>query len=290
MRDQVSMDALGLLTDYGVPSLVHHAACRAKGLKLARSRSSRARFSQRMNRASQTGLAGCDTFSPMCSEKTDPPNYNIGVQGNTETEAISTPTGVSKVQMWSIQRREAWDELLRTGHLRASPQHIDPDFLRAYEWMATQLELAVPRSPSNRSRFPVWAWVQYDGVHCKKPKLSDRSLLPASSEGVLLEILVPRGLFLASDFQKWHAVLNNEFLPVDTHQQEQFDAWLKEIKMQGAPLSIAQAKIQESWHRVFDLSAEQTDCWGGPNTREIQAVLWQIDREMVKTVESFQSS
>lgn len=96
MKGLVSMDALGLLAYYGFTSPVHHVSCRAKRLKLARPRSSRARFFNARIGLSKPGWPAATSSRWGVPEKRNLRDYNIGMQGNRETEAISTPANLPR--------------------------------------------------------------------------------------------------------------------------------------------------------------------------------------------------
>lgn len=181
----------------------------------------------------------------------------------------STPT------LWSIQHQAAYDALCDTGVLRSNPDFVDPCLQAAYTWMATQLGIKVPRPAGCTALYPVWAWFQYQGPASPRPKLSDEALLPSGEQGVLIEFRAPPSTFLLSDFQKWHAVLNENYLPLNNQEQRTFDAWVTTLEA-GEADPAAQRTIKQSWPRIFDLTCPGTDCWEEPMEREIQAVLWQI--------------
>lgn len=190
-------------------------------------------------------------------------------------------------QLWSIQREAAYEELQRTGVLRANAEYIEPDFIPAYAWMTAQLEKKTPKPPGCPARYPMWAWIQYKNRINKAPKPSDQGLLPAGAKGVILQLALSPRAFLASDFQKWHAVLNQEYLPKDNSDQQAFETWAKTCRQQGHVATLIEHRIKSSWHRVFDIDEAGSDCWEAPEDREIQAVLWQIDREFVVSAEPF---
>lgn len=193
----------------------------------------------------------------------------------------------TKLQLWSIQTVGAYQELRRTGVLSVSGDHIDPSFARAYRWMGSELERRVAKPPGFTGSYPVWAWFQYDGLHRKKPRLRDAGLLEPGSKGVLLDLIVEPELVLLSDFQKWHAVLNEDYLPIDSCDQDAFDDWVSSADDSEEMKRLVRDRVEASWSRIFDVEARASDCWEGPEKREIQAVLWQIEATMVSSVEGF---
>lgn len=210
-------------------------------------------------------------------------SYNMTM--NDSARRQQTPS-----QLWTIQREGAYEVFLRSGVLRANVEHIDPDFIPAYEWMAAQLKKKSRKPQGFPARYPVWAWLQYMDRDNKSPKPYQHTLLPSGSKGVLLELALDPSMFLASDVQKWHAVLNQEYLPKDNSDQQEFDAWAEKCRQLERDPSLIESRIESSWRRVFDIDEAGSDCWEGPEQREIQAVIWQIDREMVVSAERFVAS
>ena len=50
--------------------------------------------------------------------------------------------------LWTIQHKEAYEEMLRTGVLRANPTHIFEEFFRdSYDWMAEQMKKRIGNPP-----------------------------------------------------------------------------------------------------------------------------------------------
>lgn len=193
----------------------------------------------------------------------------------------------AEVQLWSVQTEGAYEVFRRSGVVHASDAHVDPSFVPAYTWMAGELEKRVAKPSGFNGTYPVWAWFQYAGLHRQKPRVGERGLLAPGTRGVLLELFVAPELLLLSDFQKWHAVLNKFYLPEDSKEQRAFDAWVASLGDGESLKGLARARIEASWSRIFDIDAPGSDCWEGPEEREIQAVLWQIEASMVSSVEHF---
>ena len=124
-----------------------------------------------------------------------------------------------------------------------------------------------------------------------RPDLRTSGLLAPKTLGVLLEIDLPQSDVLLSDFQKWHAVLNRSYLPQTMAEVLRFE---NQLARAGIPDEWPypepfHSQLTDSWQRVFDLEAEASDCWGGIEEREIQAVFWQLDLDNVRSMKHFVS-
>lgn len=171
--------------------------------------------------------------------------------------------------LWTIQHRVAYKEMLRTGSLRANPAHICDEFFRdAYEWMAGQMKNRIGNPPEG-VEFPVWTWYQWEG---KRKRIDMRTHGRGSDKGepiVLLTIDVPEEQVLLSDFDWWHAVLNNVeiIFPLEddtVHSNEE---------------------RRKSWEKIFDY--ECTFDEERSTELSTQATMWEIKAEWVKKVEYF---
>ena len=174
--------------------------------------------------------------------------------------------------LWTIQHREAYEEMLRTGVLRANSAHIFDEFFReSYEWMAEQMKKRIGNPPEG-VELPIWAWYQWEGKR-KRPDM--RSHGRSSDRGVpivLLTMDVPENQVLLSDFDYWHVVLNDGHLifPYDENA-----VYSKEER-------------RESWEKIFDYecSFEEEESGIGLST---QATLWEIKADWILKAEHFKT-
>jgi len=174
--------------------------------------------------------------------------------------------------LWTIQHKAAYEEMLRTGVLRANSKYIfEESFRESYGWMADQMKRRIGNPPAGVT-LPVWAWYQWEGKR-KRPDM--RSPGRSSDKGVpivLLTIDVPDDQVLLSDFDYWHVVLNDGELifPYDENT-----VYFKEER-------------QKSWENIFDY-----ECTYDEEERTIglstQATMWEIKTEWVLKVENFKT-
>lgn len=68
--------------------------------------------------------------------------------------------------------------------------------------------------PPNDVIYPVWAWYQWEGVRKRPDMRTHRYGGKKGTPVVLLTIDVPNNMVLLSNFDMWHVVLNNGYLPL----------------------------------------------------------------------------
>jgi len=166
--------------------------------------------------------------------------------------------------------------------LRASPAHLEDDFVLkgSYQIMAQQLALRVGPCPEDclaswRERggtsdlpSPVWVWQNAYGGDKKEKQPESYG---AGLRSVLLEAELPAELMLPSQFGAWGSVINDWPIVLNDEEYEE----MNELKTSDP----------EAWTRRKDesrLLAFQVDWEGEEWTLEhrdtciIQAVLWQL--------------
>lgn len=189
------------------------------------------------------------------------------------------------MRVWTIQQYGAWETFQATGVLRANPAFIDSDFVPAYRWLVQQMAQRVGPPPHGVT-FPVWVWVQCEDRQRARPDLRQAGHLLRGQQGVRLECDMPEHGVLLSDFDHWHYVLNNWYLPRNDADEQQFT---ERCPSTGPVSPVCQAAKQASWERIFDIE------WPGPDgdypvyreAKSIQGVVWEIQREQVRAVQSF---
>ena len=164
---------------------------------------------------------------------------------------------------------EAYEALRRSDVLRADAARAEPSYRLAYQWMRGEYERRIPGA----SGAPlVWAWARF-----RRRELIEQ--LGTEGTHVLTTLRVPRERVLLSDFEDWHAVLNQwELHPRDMDEAEvdrRIDAFWDDMAALGtgrvpmgswpAPL---RRRVLASWDQVFQI---------GSPPRVVQAVIERID-------------
>lgn len=175
--------------------------------------------------------------------------------------------------LWTIQNKIAYDHLLTNGVLRADEQHLfcEDNLLYAYQWISVQMLQRIGNPPVNVN-YPVWAWYKWEGVRKRLDMRSHRCWTEKGIPIVLLTIDVPDNLVLLSDFNMWHHVLNDSYLPLSEEDEIENPTTTEKL---------------ESWNKIFQIDV-QTAYWNTPKTT--QATFWELQKEWVLKAEHFISS
>ena len=195
------------------------------------------------------------------------------------------------MKLWTVQPYHFWEVLQEEGMLCGDLSYVNKDWLPAYQWLATQMELRVGPRPHERA-FPVWAWYQHDSQRRKKPDLRRSGYMTPGQRGVRIEFEIEDNLVLLSDFYLWHCVLNNGYLAESEEDDERFEA-----EVQASGLSYNQycshpdyhQQIVASWQRVFDLDWVDAKHWMTfqKEDKQIQGAFWELRMSDVKDVTIF---
>ncbi|HEV8658155.1 MAG TPA: DUF3841 domain-containing protein [Thermoanaerobaculia bacterium] len=173
--------------------------------------------------------------------------------------------------LWSIQQRECWLLAQKRGAIRADGRRVWRSFKPAYRWMRDQLMTRLGRPPAHIT-YPTWAWLQYKSADRPRPDLRHSAHLSPGTQGVVIEFEIAPEHVLLSDFDLWHYVLNDSYLPA--HRGDDRD-------------SPSSRERRRSWERIFDMSFSSNDVAVPFAQKSVQASLWQIPLEAVKSVREF---
>jgi len=186
-----------------------------------------------------------------------------------------------------MQTIKAWNELQNTGILQGKEKLVWEEFLIPYQWMISQMIKYIGNKP-NENCYPIWAWYQWKDDKHKRPDLRRKGHSPKGEKCVLIKLNVPDKLVLLSDFSTWHYALNYWYLPLNELDNKEF----KESRLDNfiqEPLSneTYHNKIVESWNKIFDLDWYDEYINDPKNKKMIQATMWEIRLEWVKSVKEF---
>ena len=191
--------------------------------------------------------------------------------------------------IWSIQTERAWKNLQREGRLIAHAHHQADNWPEAYRWITGQLSKRIGPSPVNEAA-PLWGWYQWMDEKNKRPDLrSVRHHWAPPDNYVLLECDLPDDQVLLSDFDAWHIVLNNGYMPLDEKSDDIFHQKLEQAGWksgQPKPKNFLH-EIRKSWDHIFDLDAMKGPYWNDTPQKSIQACFWEIPLHKVKSIRPF---
>lgn len=165
---------------------------------------------------------------------------------------------------WTIQTRQAWQYALSIGELTGSQSLIPREFLKSYTWMMSQME---KRLRIYHGGYPIWVWTE-------RPDLRHTGYLQRGMSAVRLKLDLDPKMVLLSDFNAWHAVLNDWFLSLNELEDKLFSN-------NAIPITK-----EQFWERIFDLELLHCSEWwtGAP---VLQGVVEKVSVRQVIGVNEF---
>lgn len=203
------------------------------------------------------------------------------------------------MKLWTIQTLKAYEKFKETKSFHVDENYVWDDMIFQYNWMVEQMKKRIGLPISEKIKYPIWAWYQWNGVKHKRPDLRYSAHLPKGRKGILLELEVNDKSVLLSDFDDFNSVLNYGYL---TNTEEEYDKFYNELEGYGFChedlynldkssniLDHYRAKLYDSWERIFDLERDIVDeNWSGrKEDQSIQATLWELKWEQVISCKKF---
>lgn len=162
------------------------------------------------------------------------------------------------------------------GRLYASWERIDRDWYeRPYRWMIAQM---ATRGLDTGGNPPFWAWHS-----CGAPgrRIDLRTFFPVTTQ-LRLTLEVPDELVLLTDYEAWHAVLNNHYLCGSEAEYERIEALEDAGKLE-------QHVKEKSWEQILDLTQWGDPDWiGKADERHLQACTPWFEHAWIRKVEWFE--
>ena len=174
---------------------------------------------------------------------------------------------------------------------------LHDSFRSAYGWMAAKMTHAGIRPLFAGTRYPIWAWYQWEGCR-KRRDMRQSGYAEKGTKIVRLTLEIADNEVLLSDFDLFHYVLNRWHLPRDEKDGTDFEkayknagyAWndLQNSAIRSKDMLSLRERIVKSWDRIFDLEHEDEGWLYGKNEhKSIQAAFWQMKMDQLLKAEAF---
>jgi hypothetical protein len=203
------------------------------------------------------------------------------------------------MKLWTIQNYNAYQEMLKTGILKANENYVfERDFFEPiYDWLFKEMVKRIGAPPELSIKYPIWAWYQSDGKR-QKPDMRRSSHSAKGEHVVRMTIEVDDKDVVFSDFDLYHYPLNYWHLPLNEDESEYMDEKypslyfdqmsIRELLLQPSKDPLFCDIMLKSWERIFNLSLEDDGyIFGSIKEKTIQATMWQLKIENVIKVEEF---
>lgn len=144
------------------------------------------------------------------------------------------------IKIYTFQHIDVLKVLEKEGVFYPKERNIfkNPDdrkwFGSSYNWMKNQMN---QRLDNYSGETPIWGWIEQPG------NISVRKSFGANQ--VRLTANVDRNRVLLSDFDLWHAVLNNYYLSLTSAEEERIDS---------GKVVVSQEDKEKRWEYIFDLT------------------------------------
>lgn len=184
--------------------------------------------------------------------------------------------------LWTIQYEGAWQRAQKSGLLRADGRRHWRSSREAYRWIGREMRRRIGEPPLG-VRCPVWAWFQYQNERSRRPDLRRLAHAPSGTRAVLIEFDIAEDQVLLSDFDLWHYVLNQWYLPQTA--QEATDI----LEDAAVTVECDRQTREASWQSIFDLDWSLTDISVPRREKSIQATLWQVPLSSVRSAKPFRA-
>lgn len=210
--------------------------------------------------------------------------FNVG---DLNIEAITfkdAGEGTISMRLYSYMDYDAYKALLTNGSIVGSPKHSDyQEFEQAYGWLANAMDQRIGMAPVHcNPQWPVFAWSLHDGLD---PLVYDKESTDIHAD-FLVGFEPPEGSYLLSDFDDWHFILNDWFLPSCGSDD---DAGMEEMHIfdnhcaaagydkfgrpgKSGPSAEIEAMRRSHWGRIIDFPL---------SSGSVQASLWEIKKEWI---------
>ena len=185
--------------------------------------------------------------------------------------------------LWTFQPIEIWNLIRETGTYRCDPAKCSmPEFADAYQWLIRQMEQRIGPRP-NGVEYPVWAWYMQNGKQRKPDLRSERWGYGQGDEDyVCIELEIPDEQVLLSDFDDWHAVLNNWILTDSMEESDRLEVYLESL-----PPNEQKAFREHNWEQV--LLPAPAEVAPSDDGKWVQATFWELRKDMVRDVRFFRT-
>jgi hypothetical protein len=187
------------------------------------------------------------------------------------------------MRLWTIQTEEAWKHARERRVLVSDARRVPRAWQGAYRWMATTMRRQIGPPPRGIVT-PIWAWHRWNR-HNARPDLRARGHVQRGVRAVRLEFSAADDRVLCSDFEAWHFVLNDWYLPSGEADNRRFETRLRRcgvdrdaIKFQCSADTSLRSALERSWDGIFAVDK---------STASVQACLWELPVAAVTDVTFF---
>lgn len=157
---------------------------------------------------------------------------------------ILSETKPGALKLWTFQPISLWTAIQSSHNLTVDPSMVPTHNREWYWWMKSQMNI---RLSDYTGKYPWWAYAS------RKPDMRSWNFQFPQGTGVCLELQLSPNVVLLSDYETWHAVLN-QYIAYTRAEDEAWERSLLQSQQYAGFFSGNIKRMMEaSWERIFDL-------------------------------------
>ena len=161
--------------------------------------------------------------------------------------------------------------LVNDGSVYNDDDFMLKEFVPLYDWMVEQMETRGIRRPDGAA-YPFWGWYRYSSLMVK-PDLRQGGHAPRGTSCVCVELELPEGSVLLSNFDSWGCILSGYPVLPEENWDELYDEFKK------LPIEKQHEVKLQTWQKIF------TEFEDSP----IQGVYWKLEMANVRNARFFKA-
>lgn len=191
------------------------------------------------------------------------------------------------MKLVTFQSMDAFKELVDKGYLETNKSFIDIEKMGpTYAWVLEKMNEQVPSKYN--APYPLWCWVKFKNGICP-PKHKG---IPVKGFDVKITFHKSKEDVFITDFRRYSFVLNNMYIPDDSHDKEIFEQKLKkygitteELKAVVRPDKFSEHRTDQEFLDVCSKIRKSFDKCINEDSDVLQGCIWRIYLEEVEKVE-----
>lgn len=148
--------------------------------------------------------------------------------------------------IYSVRNQNEIKELFKNKVLQANNQIIenfwkeDENFILSYKWMNQKCQLMLTNYDA---KYPLWGWI-------KKPNKKNLYKEYKNDPFYIIEFIIKKDEVLISDFDLWHFILMDLYIPDNLENLDKLDH-VSFFEKRGSVQEIEE--VLSSWNKIFNI-------------------------------------
>lgn len=191
------------------------------------------------------------------------------------------------MKLVTFQSIQAVQDLLKKGYLECDEEKINIQKMGyVYDWIIEKMNQKI-KNPHN-TKYPIWCWVKcYNGICPAKRKGN-----PIEGFDVKITFNKNKNDVFITDYRKYSFLLNNQFIPNNLEEKEQFEKETKKYKIRQEELVAVsrrdkdiQCRTDKAFIDICKKIRRSFDRCITEDSDILQGCVWRIKLDEIDTIE-----